>query len=47
MFFKKKRNYHEIIYDGAVGIKETFWDNAIDMKSRLVGFLQAKKRLSD
>jgi len=24
MFLKKKRNYHETIYDGAIGIKETF-----------------------
>jgi len=24
MFLKKKRNYHEIIYDGAISIKETF-----------------------
>jgi len=21
---KKKRNYHETIYDGAIGVKETF-----------------------
>jgi len=48
MFPKKKRNYHETIYNGAIGIKETFWDSAIDMKSRLVGFLkQAKNRVSD
>jgi len=37
MFFKKKRNYHETIYDSAIGMKEMFWDSAIDMKSRLVG----------
>jgi len=24
MFFKNKRNYHETIYGGAIGIKETF-----------------------
>jgi len=48
MFPKKKRNYHQIIYNGAISIKETFWDSAIDMKSRLVGFLrQAKNRMSD
>jgi len=48
MFLKKKRKYHETIYDGAVGIKETFYDSSIDMKSRLVGFLnQAKNRVSD
>ena len=48
MFLKKKRNYHETIYDGAMDIKETFQDSSIDMKSRLVGFLkQAKNRLSD
>ena len=35
---KEKRNYHETIYDGAVGIKKTFWDSSIDMKIRLVGF---------
>ena len=48
MFLKKKRNYHETIYNSAIGVKETFWDSAIDMKSRLVGFLkQAKNRVSD
>jgi len=48
MFPKKKRNYNETIYNGATVIKETFWDSAIDMKSRLVGFLkQAKNRVSD
>ena len=37
IFLKKKRNYHETIYDGAIG-----------MTSRLVGFLkQAKNRMSD
>jgi len=37
MFLKKKRNYHETINDGAIGIK-----------SRLVGFLkQAKNRVRD
>jgi len=45
---QEKRNYHETIYNGATVIKETFWDSAIDMKSRLVGFLkQAKNRVSD
>jgi len=24
MFLKKKRNYHETTYDGAIGIKETY-----------------------
>jgi len=48
MFLKKKRNYHETIYNGAIGVKQTFWDSAIDMKSRLVGFLkQGKNRVSD
>jgi len=45
---QEKINYHETIYDGAIGIKETFWDSSIDVKSRLVGFLkQAKNRVSD
>ena len=45
---KKKLRYHETIYNGAIGVKDTFWDSAIDMKSRLVGFLkQAKDRVSD
>jgi len=48
MFLKKKRNNHETIYDGAIGIKETFKDSSLDMKSRLVGFLkQVKDRVSD
>jgi len=48
MFSKKKRNYHETVYDGAIGIKETLWDSAIDMKRGLVGYLkQAKNRVSD
>jgi len=46
MFLKK--NYLQTIYNGAIGIKETFWDSAINMKSRLVGFLkQARNRVSD
>ena len=48
MFFKKKKNYDDTIYDGAIDTKETFQDSSIDMKSRLVGFLkQAKNRVSD
>jgi len=48
MFIKKKRNNHENIYDDAIGVKETFSDSSIDMKSRLVGFSkQAKNRVSD
>jgi len=48
MFLKKKRNHHENIYNSAIGIKETLWDSAIDMKSRLIGFLkQAKNRVGD
>ena len=48
MFLKKKRNYHEPTYDGAIGRKETFYDTYIDMKSRLVGLLkQAKNCVSD
>jgi len=48
MFLKKKRNHHETIYDGAVGIKGAFYDSPIDMKRRFVGFLkQAKNRVSD
>jgi len=47
MFLKKKRNYRETIYDGAIGIKKTFQDRSMDMKSRLVGFLkQAKNPMS-
>jgi len=42
MFLKKKRNYHETIYDGAIGIKN-FYDSSIDMKSRLVGFLKTSQ----
>jgi len=34
---RKKRNYHEAIHHGPTGVKQTFWDSAIDMKSRLVG----------
>jgi len=40
IFLKKKRNYHESIYDGAIGIKETFWVSSIDMKSGLEDFLK-------
>jgi len=48
MFLEKRRNYHETIYDGAIGIKETFEDSSIDMKSRIVGFSkQAKNLVSD
>jgi len=48
MFLNKKRNYHETIYNGAIGIKTNFWDSTIDMKSRLVGFLkQAQIRMGD
>ena len=48
MFLKKKRNNNETIYDGTIGIKETFWDSFTDMKSRLVGFLkQVKNQVSD
>jgi len=50
MFLKKKRNRHESIYDGSIGIKETFLGSSIDMKSRLVlvGFVkQVKNRVSD
>jgi len=44
MFPKKK----ETIYNGAIGIKETFWDSAVDTKCRLVGFLkQAKNCVCD
>jgi len=46
--YLRKKNYHESIYDGAIGIKESFQDSFIDMKSRLVGFLkQAENRVSD
>jgi len=48
MFLKKTRNYCEIIYDGAIGIKKTFQGTSMDMKNRLVGFLtQAKNAVSD
>jgi len=48
MFLKKKRNNNETIYDGAIGMKKTFQDSSIDMKSRLVGFLkQPKNSVSD
>jgi len=44
---QEKRNYHATIYDGAVGIKETFEDISVDMQSRLVGVLkQAKNSVS-
>ena len=32
MFLKKKRNFHETVHDGTVGIRET-----TGMKSRFVG----------
>jgi len=38
MLLKKKRSYHETIYDNAIGINETFYDSSIDMKNWLVGF---------
>ena len=45
---QQKRNYHETIYDGAIGIKETLEDSSMDMKSRLIDFLkQAKNRVID
>ena len=45
---QEKINYHETIYDGAMGMKQTFEDSSMDMKSRLVGFLkQAKNRVID
>jgi len=45
---QENRNYHETIYDGAIGTKETFEDSSMDMKSRLVGSLkQAKNRVID
>ena len=50
MFLQKKRNYHETIFDDAIGITGTIEDSAIGMKSRFVGhrFLkQAKNRVSD
>ena len=47
MFLKNKRNYHETIYDSAIGITETFYDNPVDMKIRLVDFLkEAKNRVN-
>jgi len=46
--FLKKKNHRGTICDGAIGIKETFWDSSIEMKSWLVGFLkQAKNCVSD
>ena len=56
MFLKKKRNYHETIYGGAMDIKKlsriapvfSIQELSIDMKSRLLGFLkQAKNHVSD
>jgi len=42
---KKKRNYHETIYDQH---RRNFLGSAIDKKSRIVGFLkQAKNGVSD
>jgi len=35
--FLKKKNYHETIHDGAIGIKETIENSAVSMKSRFVG----------
>jgi len=46
MLLKKKSHYHETIYDGAIGIKETFQDSSIDMKSRIVGFSKNKLRIA-
>ena len=43
MFLKKKRNYHETIYGGAMDIKETFQDSSIDMESRLVGLFRRER----
>jgi len=40
---QQKRNYHETIYDGAIGIKETFEDSSIDMKSRLIDFFKTSQ----
>jgi len=40
---QQKRNYHETIYDGAIGIKETFEDSSTDMKSRRIDFLKQAK----
>jgi len=34
-FSQEKRNYHETIYDGAMGINETFWDSSTDKKNGL------------
>jgi len=45
-----KRNYHETIYDSAIGIKGTIKDFSVGMKSRIVGYRflkQAKNRESD
>jgi len=48
MFLKKKINFYETIYDGAVDIKETFLDSFIDLKNRIVGFAkQVKNHVSD
>ena len=45
---QEKRNYHETIHDGAIGIKDTIQDSAKGMKSWLVGHcLQAKNRVID
>jgi len=45
---QQKRNYHETIYDGAIGIKETFEDSSMHMKSQFISFLkQAKNRVID
>jgi len=40
MILKKKRNYHETIYDGPIDTKETFRDSSTDMKGQLAGFLK-------
>ena len=40
---QQKRNYHETIYDGAIGIKETFEDSSMDMKSRLIDFFKTSQ----
>ena len=45
---EKKKLSRNSLRDGPIGIKETFRDSSIDMKSRIVGFLkQAKNCVSD
>jgi len=40
---QEKRNYHETMHDGAIGIKENFQDSSIYMKNQLAGFFKTSQ----